>query len=157
MIGNFGTRVRISLAKKLELQCLALFLYVSKRLRWFKSSQHLWVYSWYCRLRTRYCLKSLESRYRPFWKKEVQNLTTEVETPTDLTPSMIESLPLSSNDLSLNRQYWSFDSNNQDASSTTKNKKGFFSTFVDTLGAQYQFQIANVVSAQVSNTVGVAF
>lgn len=88
-----------------------------------------------------------------FDTKTVQDLTAEVETPVDFTRSLIESLPLSSNNMNLNSQYFSFDSNSQNASSTTRNIKGFVSASVATLGAQYQVQIAGAVSAQVSNTV----
>lgn len=88
-----------------------------------------------------------------FDRKEIQDLTAEVETPVDFTRSLIESLPLASNNMNLNSQYFSFDSNSQEGTSTTKNIKGFVSASVATLGVQYRAQVAGAVSEQVAYTI----
>ncbi len=73
-----------------------------------------------------------------------------VESPIDYTRTQIKSMPLSSDSIEMDAQYFSFEENNQDAQASISRIKGFVAASTSFLGTERSVQAATSAEKQVA-------
>ncbi|QDQ28378.1 hypothetical protein FNU76_19595 [Chitinimonas arctica] len=77
----------------------------------------------------------------------------DIESPIDYVRTQIKKMPLSSDSLKMDAQYFSFDENKQSAQNTIASIKAFVSESTSFLGDSYSMQASTAASTQVSKQV----
>jgi hypothetical protein len=86
-------------------------------------------------------------------KAKVQAVNVEVESPIDYVRTQIKKMPLSSDSLKMDAQYFSFDENKQKAQNTIATIKAFVSESTSFLGDELSTQASTAAAQQVSRQV----
>lgn len=90
-------------------------------------------------------------------KKEIQKIKTETivssswESPIDFNRSEIKKLPLSSDSMNMNVQYFSYEQNSQKAKTQSSNIQKFISSEFKFLGNDFSDQASKVAASQVNS------
>lgn len=86
--------------------------------------------------------------------KELSGVVTEsIESPVDYNKTVVKNMPLSFDSMKFNAQYFSFDGEDQSASSSIMSIKSFVSSSVKVLGDKYAGEATAAVDKHVSSQV----
>jgi hypothetical protein len=90
------------------------------------------------------------SKIQPL-KAKMSGVHDEIESPIDYNKSQIKTMPLSSDSLKMNVQYFSFDENEQDSDTHASAVKGFVSDEVEGFGRSVQVQASSSAQRQMTS------
>ncbi|KAL9123824.1 MAG: hypothetical protein Q9217_006785 [Psora testacea] len=101
---------------------------------------------------TNYALEKIKAETKlQELRKKIHGLHSQVETPVDYVKTEIKSLPLAADSMSMDVQYFSLDSYDQNANSYATAVSTFVSSSVDFLGEKAQIQMSNAAQNQISH------
>lgn len=84
-------------------------------------------------------------------REKVIPMNKSIESPLDYTRTQIRKMPLSSDSLKLDAQYFSYDENDEDASNTMAQIKSYISAQTRFLGSKKSAEVTNEVQSQISH------
>jgi hypothetical protein len=84
---------------------------------------------------------------------QIQGVAVNVESPVDYTRTQIKSMPLASDSLNMDVQYFSFDENMQDSAAFASTVSGYVAASMAWMGIKVQTQMSSAASKQVSEQV----
>lgn len=90
------------------------------------------------------------TKIQPLMQK-ISMVHEEVESPIDYNKTQIKTMPLSSDSLKMNVQYFSFDENQQDAVTQAATVKSFISSELDVLGDSIKQQASSAAQSQMNS------
>lgn len=86
-------------------------------------------------------------------RDKIKGVASKVETPVDYVKTQIKTMPLSSDSLNMDVQYFSFDMNKQDSSSFASSISGYIAASTSWLGTKASTQLSTAAAKQVSDQV----
>jgi len=99
-----------------------------------------------------YCDHKIEAeeKIQPL-RATIRSVHVEMESPVDYVKTQIKSMPLASDSINMDVQYFSNDVNKQDAKSLASNVSSYVSLATKTLGADFSGQMTRAAASQVND------